>query len=153
MEPLIALLDEGGVSLASAARRLGLSEGQALQALVESGRVVERDGPETLGVVASWGRIRVILRSGDCVAEIMSDLGQARQSGPYWNDEDDRAHLHLGVAEVRRAFVVSKVGHASGRAVRLVAFADGAGEVLFKVMVPRERTDLFPAFNTLKGAP
>lgn len=150
MEALLELLDAGGISLAGAARRLGLSEGQALQALVEHGRVVRRDGPEVLRAVRAWGKVRVILRAGDCVAEIMSDLGGVRVSGPYWNDEDERAHLHLGVADVARAYVVSKVGHASGRAVRLVVFADGQGEVLFKVMVPKERTDLFQAFQALR---
>ncbi len=150
MLALLELLDEGGLSLAGAAKRLGLSEGAALQALVASGRVVRRDGPSTLERVRGWGRVRVIVRAGDSVAEIMSDLGQSRVSGPYWNDEDERAHLHLGVKDIATAFVVSKVGHASGRAVRLVAFADGAGEVAFKVMVPKERTDLFSAFNALR---
>ena len=153
MQALLDLLDAGGLSLAAAARRLDLTEGQALVARVDTGRVTRRDGPDTLARVRAWGRLRVILRAGDCVAEIMSDLSQCRVSGPYWNDEDERAHLHLGVSDVVSAFIVSKVGHASGRAVRLVAFADATGAVLFKVMVPKERTELFPAFQALKEAP
>lgn len=150
---LLELLDAGGLSLAAAGRALGLTEGGALALLVDTGRVVRRDGPETLALVRGWGRVRVILRSGDCVAEIMTDLGNSRISGRYWNDEDERAHLHLGVSDVQTAFVISKVGHASGRAVRIVAFADAAGEVAFKVMIPKERVDLVPAFNALRGAP
>lgn len=151
MRALLDLLDSGGVSLATAAARLGLSEGQALAALAEAGRSVRIDGPKALAVVRQWGRVRVILRSRGCVAEVMSDLGTLRESGGWWNDEDDRVHLHLDTRDVSAAFVTTKAGHATGRAVRMVAFVDGAGEVLFKVMLPKERGDLVAAFNALKG--
>lgn len=151
MEALLQLLDEGGASLASAARRLGLSEGQALAHLAVVGRSRAVDGSQALTAVQSWGLIRVILRAGTCVAEIMSDLGAARVAGSWWNDEDARVHLHLDTSGIRGAFLTSKVGHASGRTVRMVAFVDEQGEVLFKVMVPKERADLIPAFNALRG--
>lgn len=150
MRALLDLLDAGGVSLATAAARLGLSEGQALAALAEAGRSVRVEGPKALATVRQWGRVRVILRSRGCVAEVMSDLGAVRESGGWWNDEDDRVHLHLDIRDVSTAFVTTKAGHATGRAVRMVAFVDSAGEVLFKVMVPKERVDLVPAFNALK---
>ncbi|MCK6521381.1 hypothetical protein L6R49_08060 [Myxococcota bacterium] len=150
MQGLIELLDAGGVSLATAATRLGLSEGQALVALSEAGRSVRIEGARAMATVRQWGQVRVILRSRSCVAEVMSDLGAVRESGGWWNDEDDRVHLHLDTRDVAAAFVTTKAGHASGRAVRMVAFVDGAGEVLFKVMVPKERRDLIPAFNALK---
>lgn len=154
MEALLELLDAGGVSLASAAARLGLSEGQALAALTDSGRSHRVEGAKAMTTVRQWGRVRVILRSRSCVAEVMSDLGAVRESGGYWNDEDDRVHLHLDVRDVAAAFVTTKAGHATGRAVRMVAFVDGTGEVLFKVMVPKERRDLITAFNALKdGTP
>ena len=151
MQELIELLDNGGLSLATAASRLGLSEGQALSALVSVGRSVRVDGPATLALVRNWGRVRVILRARSCVAEVMSDLGQSRISGGWWNDEDDRVHLHLDTRDITAAFVTTKAGHASGRPVRTIAFVDSSGEVLFKVMVPKERQDLIPAFNALKG--
>jgi putative heme iron utilization protein len=151
MEELLQLLDAGGASLASAARRLGLSEGQALAHLTTTGRARSIDGQLALTAVQSWGLVRVILRSGGCVAEVMSDLGAARVSGRWWNDEDARVHLHLDTSDIQRAVLTSKVGHASGRTVRMVAFVDAAGEVLFKVMIPKERGDLIPAFKALGG--
>jgi putative heme iron utilization protein len=151
MQALLDLLDAGGISLATAAARLGLSEGQALAALAGSGRSVRVDGRAALAVVRGWGRIRVILRAGGSVAEVMSDLGVIRESGGWWNDEDERVHLHLDTRGVAAAFLTTKAGHATGRTVRMVAFVDGTGEVLFKVMIPRERADLVPAFNELKG--
>ena len=150
MDELLRLLDEGGVSLAGAAARLGLSEGRALEALALVGRSAKVDGPLALLTVKQWGRVRVILRSRSCVAEVMSDLGTVREGGGWWNDEDDRVHLHLDTREVAAAFVTTKAGHATGRAVRTVAFVDGDGEVLFKVMLPKERPDLVTAFNALK---
>ncbi|MDP2306460.1 MAG: ChuX/HutX family heme-like substrate-binding protein [Pseudomonadota bacterium] len=153
MQALLDLLDAGGLSLGAASARLGLSEGQALAMLVGAGRTVRIDGAVALAAVRTWGRIRVILRSRSCVAEVMSDLGAVRESGVWWNDEDERVHLHLNVGDVATAFVTTKAGHASGRAVRTVAFVDTAGEVLFKVMVPKERPELIPAFNALKDIP
>jgi putative heme iron utilization protein len=150
MQALLDLLDAGGVSLSTAGSRLGLTEGQALAALADAGRSVRVEGPRALATVRQWGRVRVVLRARGCVAEVMSDLGAARVAGGRWNDEDDRVHLHLDVRDVASAFVTTKAGHATGRAVRMVAFVDGAGEVLFKVMVPKERVDLVPAFNALK---
>jgi putative heme iron utilization protein len=150
MQALLDLLDAGGLSLATAATRLGLSEGQALAALAAAGRCVRVEGPKALTTVKQWGRVRVILRSRSCVAEVMSDLGAVREAGGWWNDEDDRVHLHLDTRDVAAAFVTTKAGHATGRAVRMVAFVDGSGEVLFKVMLPRERQDLVAAFNALK---
>jgi putative heme iron utilization protein len=151
MQALLDLLDAGGVSLATAAARLGLSEGKALAALAEAGRSVHVEGAKALATVRGWGRVRVILRAGGSVAEVMSDLGAARERGKWLNDEDDRVHLHLDTSELAGAYVTTKAGHAAGRAVRMVAFVDGAGELLFKVMVPKERVDLVPAFNALKG--
>lgn len=153
MQALLDLLDAGGLSLAAAGARLGLTEGQALAALTVAGRTTRVGGAASLAAVRTWGRIRVILRSRSCVAEVMSDLGAARESGGWWNDEDERVHLHLDVRDVASAFVTTKAGHASGRAVRTVAFVDTAGEVLFKVMLPKERQDLIPAFNSLKAVP
>ena len=150
MDELLKLLDEGGVSLAGAAARLGMSEGQALAVLATAGRTVRVEGAKALAAMREWGRVRVILRAGGSVAEIMSDLGGARVSGSWWNDEDERAHLHLDIRGVAGAFVTTKAGHASGRAVRMVAFVDAAGEVLFKVMVPKERADLIAPFNSLR---
>ncbi len=151
MQALLDLLDAGGVSLATAASRLGLSEGQALAALAAAGRSVRVEGARALSSVRQWGRVRVILRSRGCVAEVMSDLGSVREAGGWWNDEDDRVHLHLDTRDVAGAFVTTKAGHATGRAVRMVAFVDSAGEVLFKVMLPKERSDLVASFNALKG--
>lgn len=150
MQALLDLLDAGGVSLATAAARLGLSEGQALAALADAGRSARVEGSKALVTVKQWGKVRVILRSRSCVAEVMSDLGAVREGGGWWNDEDERVHLHLDTRDVAAAFVTTKVGHATGRAVRMVAFVDGTGEVLFKVMLPKERTDLVLAFNALK---
>lgn len=150
MQSLLDLLDAGGVSLGTAAERLGLSEGQALAALAAAGRSVRVEGAKALATVRRWGRVRVIVRARGCVAEVMSDLGAIREGGGWWNDEDDRAHLHLDIRGVAAAFLTTKAGHATGRAVRMVAFVDAAGEVLFKVMVPKERVDLVPAFNALK---
>lgn len=138
------------MSLGTAAERLGLSEGQALAALAAAGRSVRVEGAKALATVRRWGRVRVIVRARGCVAEVMSDLGAIREGGGWWNDEDDRAHLHLDIRGVAAAFLTTKAGHATGRAVRMVAFVDAAGEVLFKVMVPKERVDLVPAFNALK---
>ncbi|MFZ5480796.1 MAG: ChuX/HutX family heme-like substrate-binding protein [Myxococcota bacterium] len=151
MQALLDLLDAGGLSLATAAARLGLTEGQALAALVSAGRTVRVDGKEALATVRGWGRIRVILRAGGSVAEVMSDLGAALERGAWLNDEDDRVHLHLDTSELTSAFVTAKAGHATGRTVRMVAFVDGRDEVLFKVMVPKERTDLVGPFNLLRG--
>ncbi len=151
MQELLDLLDAGGLSLAAAATRLGLTEGQALGALVAAGRTVRVDGKEALAAVRAWGRIRVILRAGGSVAEVMSDLGAARERGHWLNDEDDRVHLHLDTSELAGAFVTAKAGHATGRTVRMVAFVDGKDEVLFKVMVPKERADLVGPFNELRG--
>lgn len=149
-EALVKLLDEGGASLGSAADQLGLTEGQALAALVTTGRVTALEGEAALSAVRTWGKVRVILRSRGSVAEVMSDLSAVRERGAWWNDEDDRCHLHLDVRRVKGAFVTTKVGHASGRTVRMVSFVDDSGEVVFKVMVPKERTDLIPAFNALR---
>lgn len=156
MHPLLQLLDAGGLSLATAAHRTGLTEGQAMVVLGEAGRSVCVDGRLALGAVRTWGRIRVILRAGSSVAEVMSDLGTAtvratEGRGEWLNDEDDRVHLHLLVSGVAAAWVTSKAGHASGKQVRIVTFVDAAGEVLFKVMVPKDRTDLVGAFNALRG--
>ncbi|MFZ5478177.1 MAG: ChuX/HutX family heme-like substrate-binding protein [Myxococcota bacterium] len=151
MQALLDLLDGGGLSLATAAARLGLTEGQALAALVEAGRTVRVDGKQALTTVRGWGRIRVILRAGGSVAEVMSDLGAARERGSWLNDEDDRVHLHLDTSELVGAYVTAKAGHVTGRTVRMVAFVDGRDEVLFKVMVPKERTDLVGPFNQLRG--
>lgn len=150
MDELIALLD-GGLSVSAACGRLGLSEGQGLARLVDAGRATVVDGQQALDAVTSWGQVRVIVRSRGAVAEVMSDLGRSRRSGTWWNDEDDRCHLHLDVDEVKGALAIAKGGHLSGRNVRMVAFLDAQGEVLFKVMVPRERADLVPAFNALRG--
>lgn len=151
MRELLELLDGGGLSLAAAASRLGLTEGQALAALVSAGRTVRVDGKVALATVRGWGRIRVILRAGGSIAEVISDLGAARERGHWLNDEDDRVHLHLDTSEVAGAYVTAKAGHATGRTVRMVAFVDGRDEVLFKVMVPKERADLVAPFNALKG--
>lgn len=148
---LMALLDAGGVSFHTAATRLGLREGEALAALVPSGRVTPLDPEVAKAAVRSWGRVRVILRAGACVAEVMSDLSTVRERGSWWNDEDDRTHLHLDLSAVAAAFATAKVGHGTGRAVRLVAFVDARQEVLFKVMIPKERPELIPAFNLLRG--
>ncbi len=149
--PLLELLDAGGLSLWNAANRLGLTEGQAMVVLAEAGRSVRLSGPDALAEVRTWGRVRVILRSHSSVAEVMSDLGAARARGDWLNDEDDRVHLHLDTTAVVGAWCTAKAGHATGRAVRMVTFVDAAGEVLFKVMVPKERDDLVPAFNALRG--
>jgi putative heme iron utilization protein len=151
MQALLDLLDGGGLSLATAAAHLGLTEGQALAALVGAGRTVRVDGKEALSAVRGWGRIRVILRAGGSVAEVMSDLGMATERGQWLNDEDDRVHLHLDISKVTGAFVAAKAGHATGRVVRMVAFVSSEDDVLFKVMVPKERTDLVEAFNHLRG--
>lgn len=151
MDTLLQLLDAGGMSLGAAARQLGLSEGQALQSLAQAGRSVQVEGAAALAAVQGWGRVRVILRARSCVAEVMSDLGAVRKRGEWWNDEDERVHLHLDISDVSAAFVTTKAGHSTGRAVRMVAFVDREGEVLFKVMVPKERMDLIERFNQLKS--
>jgi len=56
MQALLDLLDAGGVSLATAAARLGLSEGQALEALAGAGRSARVRGPVALATVKQWGR-------------------------------------------------------------------------------------------------
>lgn len=151
MQALLDLLDHGGLSVWAAARRLGLSEGQALAALGAAGRGVHVDGRRALAAVRGWGRVRVVLRAGSSVAEVMSDLGRAVQRREWLNDEDERAHLHLDTHDIAGAWVIAKAGHASGRATRLVCFVDGDGEVLFKVMVPKDRVDLVGPFNALRG--
>lgn len=150
MRELVELLDAGGVSLHGAAARLGLTEGRAYAALVAGGRASRANAEKALAAVQTWGRVRVVLRAGRAVAEVMCDLGAVRRSGPWWHDEDERVHLHLDVSAVAEAYVCSKAGHATGRTVRTVAFVDAQGEVLFKVMVPKERQDLVAAFNALK---
>jgi putative heme iron utilization protein len=151
MDALLELLDTGGVSVWGAAKRLGMTEGQALAVLGQAGRCVCVDGKAALATVRGWGRLRVILRAGSSVAEVMSDLGAAVERREWLNDEDDRVHLHLDTSDIGDAWVIAKAGHATGRATRLVCFIDGAGEVLFKVMVPKERTDLVAPFNALRG--
>lgn len=150
MSTLVELLDAGGISLFGAAKRLGLTEGQALAALGEAGRATRREAAPVLEALRSWGRVRVVLRAGSCVAEVMCDLGRVRESGGWWNDEDERVHLHLDLRRAALAWLTMKIGHGSGRAVRMVSIVDDEGEVLFKVMVPREREDLIPAFQALR---
>lgn len=151
--PLLELLDAGGVSLHGAARRLGLTEGQALAILGAAGRGARVDGGVALATVKAWGRVRVILRAGTSVAEVMSDLGSAVQRREWLNDEDERVHLHLDTSDIAAAWVVTKAGHARGRPVRMVSFVDPAGEVLFKVMVPKDRPELVLPFAALRGGP
>lgn len=151
MEALLDLLDNGRLSVWSAAKRLGMTEGQALAALGQAGRCVHVDGRGALATVRGWGVLRVILRAGGSVAEVKSDLGAAIERGHWLNDEDERVHLHLDTSGIAAAWVVAKAGHATGRAVRMVCFVDAAGELLFKVMVPKERTDLVGPFNALRG--
>lgn len=151
MDALLELLDQGGVSVWGAAKRLGLTEGQALAVLGEAGRAVRVDGKAALATVRGWGKLRVILRAGSSVAEVTSDLGAATERREWLNDEDDRVHLHLDTGDIAGAWVIAKAGHATGRAVRMVCFVDAAGEVLFKVMVPKERADLVAPFNALRG--
>lgn len=151
MATLTALLDAGGLSLYSAARRLGLTEAQALEQLVVEGRARRRPAAEVLPVLRTWGRVRVILRSGPCVVELMRDLGEVRESGGWWNHEDDHAHLHLDLRGAATAYLTVKTGHGSGRVVRMISIVDEQGEVLFKVMIPKERTELVAPFSSLRG--
>jgi len=148
---LLQLLDDGGLSVWGAAQRLGITEGQALATLGDAGRCVRVVGHDALATIRTWGRLRVILRAGSSVAEVMSDLGAARERREWLNDEDERVHLHLDTSRIAGAWVIAKAGHATGRAVRMVCFVDAAGELLFKVMVPKERVDLVGPFNSLRG--
>lgn len=151
MQALLDLLDVGGLSLGTAAARLGITEGQALAALVPAGRTVRVDGAPALAAVRSWGRVRVIVRAGACMAEVMCDLAAAREAGGRLDHVGEEAHLHFDLREVVGAYVTAKAGHVTGRTVRMVAFVDREGEVLFKVMVPKERADLVGPFNQLRS--
>ncbi|MFN7145954.1 MAG: ChuX/HutX family heme-like substrate-binding protein, partial [Myxococcota bacterium] len=105
---LLDLLDTERLSVWAAARRLGLTEGQALAALGEAGRAVRVDGATALAAVRAWGTVRVILRAGSSVAEVMSDLGAAVERRAWLNDEDAHVHLHLDTGDVAAAWVLAK---------------------------------------------
>lgn len=147
-------------TLYKAALHHGVSEGRALLRLAELCAAPEvrwcaavEDGRGLLREMKTWGPVRLILRSGGCLVEVMSDLARTTERGPYWNDDtEERVHLHLDVGAVRRALLVRKVGHASGRIVRFIAFLDGRGDVQFKALIPRSRAELFARFDALMEA-
>jgi len=123
--------------IAGVAKEFHVTEGKVLAAVEGelSTRLKEFELFELAEEMASWGRVRLVVRNGVAVSEMLGSLEGVRLSQGWLTVENDHFHLHLKADEIKEVYLLSKKGHRRERASYSVQFLDRSGAAALKVFL------------------
>lgn len=140
-------------SIRSVAETFRMTEGEILSAL-EGHLSVLLNGVDPAWLVeemADWGRVRMVVRNGLAVSELIGTMEGARFGKGWLTLENDHFHLHFKAEQVMRIYLLRRMVPPPGRSSFSVHWLDGNGEAGLKCFLldPDENSDGRKRFDRL----
>jgi putative heme degradation protein len=105
------IVQHPGARAIDIAAALGCTEAQALTALSDTTWELPADHmPELLREVAAWGRVMVLIRNSDAVAEVEVAADESYLSGDWLNWIGETHNLHIRVGATQRILALVRSG-------------------------------------------